>query len=459
MSLFSKFLGNIQNENLFQKKDLLILAVSGGVDSIVLCELCQQAGFNFEIAHCNFQLRGEESERDEKFVKTIGDKYEKKVHIKKFDTEIYCFERKISIQVGARELRYKWFDELLNEIAGASGHSSSNLTPASISSYLLTAHHANDDIETLLMNFFKGTGIKGLRGILPKQGKIIRPLLFAKKEEIISFANENHLSFVEDSSNISDKYTRNFFRNQLIPSVQKIFPKVEDNLMDNITRFTDIEVLYNESVDLNKKKLLEYKGEEVHIPVLKLLKTKALPTVIYEIIKDYNFTSHQVGDILHLLKSDSGKYISSPTHKIIRNRKWLILAAHNNPESSVIIINEEDKEIDFVKGNLSFEKIEIADNKISGDNDTALLDADTFTFPLILRKWKQGDYFYPLGMMKKKKLSKFFIDQKMSLTDKENVWILESNKKIIWIIKKRIDERFKIQASTKDVIKIHFKEH
>ncbi len=458
MSLFNRFINNVQNENLFQKKDLLIVAVSGGVDSIVLCELCYRAGFNFEIAHCNFQLRGEESERDEKFVKTIGERYNKKVFIKKFDTEIYCGEHKVSIQVGARELRYKWFDELLNEIAGDSTHDASKPTPASISTYLLTAHHANDNIETLLMNFFKGTGIKGLRGILPKQGKIIRPLLFAKKEEIISFANENHLSFVEDSSNISDKYTRNFFRNQLIPSVQKIFPTVEDNLVDNIARFKDIQVLYNESIDLNKKKLMEYKGEEVHIPILKLLKTKAVHTVIYEILKDYNFTSHQVADVLHLLKSDSGKYISSPTHKIIRNRKWLILAAHNNPESSVIIINETDKAISFAKGNLIFEKTETANHKINGDDCTALLDADAITFPLILRKWKQGDYFYPLGMMKKKKLSKFFIDQKMSLTDKENVWILESNKKIIWIIKKRIDERFKIQASTKNAIKIQFKE-
>ena len=257
MSLLKRFTNYIHDQNLFQKNDHLLLAVSGGVDSVALCELCDQAGFSFEIVHCNFQLRGEESDRDEAFVQSLCRKYETKVFIKKFDTEKYAAENKLSIQVAARKLRYRWFDELMNEAPGIRKHESgtSNMVPhvsyiASRTSYILTAHHANDNMETLLMNFFKGTGIKGLRGILPKHGKIIRPLLFAKKEEILSFAGENNLSFVEDSSNSSDKYSRNYFRNQLIPSIQKVFPHVEENLLDNIERFKETGILYQQAISL-----------------------------------------------------------------------------------------------------------------------------------------------------------------------------------------------------------------
>jgi tRNA(Ile)-lysidine synthase len=477
MSLLKEFIKNIQQQNLFQKNDYLLLAVSGGADSVALCELCFQAGFHFEMAHCNFQLRGEESERDEEFVRRLAEKYWTKVFVKKFDTKRYAEQNKISIQVAARELRYNWFDELLeihNQQPATEGrqqmtdgqkqtpylvHQTSNiLHPAS---YLLTAHHANDNIETLLMNFFKGTGIKGLQGILPKQEKIIRPLLFAKKEEIASFINENNLEFVEDSSNSSEKYTRNFFRLQLIPSIQNVFPQVEENLINNIDRFKEIEILYKQSIQLHKKNLLEQKGNEVHIPVLKLLKSKPLKTIVYEIIKEYGFSAHQTDEALHLLNSESGKYISSASHKIIKNRDWLIIAPVNTLEANHILINESDKEIVFELGKLVFKNedakaIGFANEKISSSNLTATLDAKNITFPLLLRKWKQGDYFYPLGMQKKKKLSKFFIDQKMSLTEKEKVWVIESNKRIIWIIEKRIDDRFKITAKTQKVLSIHF---
>ena len=235
-------------------------------------------------------------------------------------------EKKVSIQVAARELRYKWFDELV--VIKTANAPLPN--PHRHRSYLLTAHHANDNIETALMNFFKGTGIKGLHGILPKQKRLLRPLLFAKKEELLSFATENNLSFVEDSSNITDKYTRNYFRNQLIPSIQKVFPEVEDNLLHNIERFKDTEILYQQAVQLHKKKLLEYKGNEIHIPVLKLLKAEPLKTIIYEIIKEYGFTAHQTDEVLHLLKSESGKYVSSSTHKIIKDRKWIIITPNND---------------------------------------------------------------------------------------------------------------------------------
>ena len=465
MSLLKEFIKNIEQQNLFQKNDYLLLAVSGGADSVALCELCFQAGFHFEIAHCNFQLRGEESERDEKFVLQLGEKYWTKVHEKKFNTTDYAAQNKISIQVAARELRYQWFDELLKDVdhqpSTDNGKSASNnLHPVSCilhpASYLLTAHHANDNMETLLMNFFKGTGIKGLQGIMSKQKKIIRPLLFAKREEILSFIKENNLEFVEDSSNNSDKYTRNYFRHQLIPSIQKVFPQVEENLLNSIERFGEMGILYNQSVSFHKKKLLEQKGNEIHIPVLKLLKTKPLKTIIYEIIRDYGFTAHQIDDAVSLLNAESGKFISSPTHKILKNRNWIIIAPVNSMEAQHILIEETDREISFEQGKLKLKRHAATNEKLPAEKDIATLDLKNISFPLLLRKWKRGDYFYPLGMQGKKKLSKFFIDQKLSLTEKEKIWVLESDKKILWIIGQRIDDRFKVSEKTKHVLQISF---
>lgn len=444
MNLLKNFLGYVKQQDLFHPKDRLLLAVSGGVDSVVLCELCKQAGYDFTIAHCNFQLRAEESERDENFVRELGKKYHVQVLVKKFDTQKFAEENKLSIQVAARELRYNWFAELLQ---------AANEQPATIN-WLLTAHHANDNIETLLMNFFKGTGINGMHGILPKQGHIIRPLLFAKKEELTEFAVTNNSNFVEDSSNASDKYTRNYFRNQLIPDLQKVFPQVEDNLLNNIERFREIEILYQQSVILNTKKLLEQKGNEIHIPVLKLLKVPALHTIIYEIIKAYGFTAHQADEVVNLLKSGSGKYISSATHRILKNRNWLIIAPNDNTIAGTIFIEEKDKQVEYQDGQLSFELLPTTNHKPQTSNLVAQLNADEIKFPLLLRKWKQGDYFYPLGMTKKKKLSRFFIDQKLSLIQKEKTWVIEMDKKIIWVVGMRIDNRFKITGSTKNVLQI-----
>ena len=455
MNLLQRFTDFIKKENLFQPKDKLLLAVSGGVDSVVLCELCKQAGFDFVMVHCNFQLRREESERDEKFVRELAEKYTVEIFVKKFETEKYAEEKKTSIQVAARELRYQWFNQIVNgqwSMVNGDNEFTHNSQPAI--QYILTAHHANDNIETLLMNFFKGSGVAGLRGILPKHGTIIRPILFAKKAELIEFANKNHLSYVEDSSNESDKYTRNYFRNQLIPSIQKVFPQVEENLLNNIQRFNDIQTIYQESIAVHKNKLLEKKGGEVHIPVLKLLRSEPLATIVFEIIKDFGFTPNQTEEVIKLLRSDSGKYVQSNTYKIIKNRNWLIIAPINTVIAETILIEEKDKHVEFSISKMEFKHIAPAAYKLSSSESIAYLDFDEIKFPLLLRKWKQGDYFYPLGMNRKKKLGKFFSDQKLSMTEKENVWVLEMNKKIIWIVGKRIDDRFKITPKTKSILKI-----
>lgn len=450
MDLYQEFIKYIQANHLFEKKDHLLLAVSGGTDSVALCKLCFQTGFHFEIAHCNFKLRGEESDRDENFVRGLAKKYEADIYVKEFETEKFAWENKISIQVAARELRYEWFNDLLISVKGKTAIDNQT------NSYLLTAHHADDNIETLLMNFFKGTGIKGLQGILPKQGKIIRPLLFAKREEIERFTKENNLEFVEDSSNNSDKYTRNYFRHQLIPAVEKKFPQAKENLINNIERFGEIEILYQQSIQLYKKNLLEYKGNEIHIPVLKLAKSKPLTTIIYEIVKEFGFTAHQTPEVIHLLGSGSGKYISSSTHKILKNRSWLIIAPLNTIQSNHILIEESDTKIDFEEGTLQLKTYFNQEKKPTNSDSIALLDLKNIAFPLLLRKWKEGDYFYPLGMQKKKKLSRFFIDCKIPLTQKEKIWIIESNKKMIWVIGQRIDDRFKITEKTKDRLEIRF---
>ena len=453
MNLFQKFQEFISKENLFSPKDTLLLAVSGGIDSVVLCELCQQAGYHFIIAHCNFQLRGQESERDEHFVRGLAEKYGKPVLVKRFETEQYAAFNKVSIQVAARELRYEWFDRETSGVNREAPASPPAIKQSPSASHIATAHHLDDNIETMLMNFFKGSGIAGLRGILPKQGKIVRPLLFAKKEELKKFASENKLQWVEDSSNQLDKYARNYFRNQLIPLVKNLYPEAENNLAANLQRFKDIELLYYQSIEQHKKKLLEYKGSEVHIPVLKLQKTVPLLSVVYEIIKAYNFTADQSAEVVAILESETGRYVRSSTHRIIKNRQWLIIVPVANTEAANILIEGPGK-IEFEMGNLELDLIPNLQAKIPNDVSIAFLDAGKIKFPLLLRKWKTGDYFYPLGMPKKKKLSRFFIDQKLSKTSKEKVWVIEMDKKIIWIVGHRIDDRFKIVSSTKQVLQI-----
>jgi tRNA(Ile)-lysidine synthase len=439
MSLLLQFNIYIQKHHLFTKKDTLLIAVSGGGDSTVLCELCKQAGYDFAIAHCNFQLRGEESTRDENFVKALSEKYNVPIFVAHYDTAPYAEKEKLSIQEAARVLRYNFFKFL---VTTHSFH------------FILTAHHADDNVETVLMNFFKGTGVKGMRGILPKQENIVRPLLFATRKDIEAYATENNIDFVNDSSNKKNDYTRNYLRNELIPAVEKVYTEVSKNITQNIDRFADVEYLYNESIDKIKKGLIEKKGNEIHIPALKLAKTKPLHTVVYEIIKDYNFTAAQVQEVQKLLTTDSGKYITSQTHRILKNRNWIIISNIDfQQESTHVLIEKEDKEIAYANGKIIIETLEGID-KIDTNPAIACIDAAQIKYPLLLRKWKQGDYFYPLGMNKKKKLSRFFIDVKLSLIEKENVWVIESDKKIVWVVGLRIDDRFKVQIQTKNSLKI-----
>ncbi|MDF2191425.1 tRNA lysidine(34) synthetase TilS [Paraflavitalea sp. CAU 1676] len=470
MDFQKRFTEFVEREHLFNRRDVLLLAVSGGVDSAVLCALCAAAGYDFVIVHCNFQLRGAESDRDEAFVRSLAAKYDKPVLVRSFDTKAYADEHKVSIQVAARELRYAWFRSLV-------AVESSNL------SCIVTAHHLDDNIETVLMNFFKGTGIAGMRGILPKQAMVVRPLLFATKEELVEFARQEQLTWVEDSSNAQDKYSRNYLRHQVAPLLQKIYPEVMTNLADNISRFRDVETLYQESVVHHVKKLLEVKGNEIHIPVLKLKKAPAAATLLYEMAKPFGFSPAQTGDMLALLDSETGRYVASASHRIFRNRNWLIIAPLANEEATHVLVEGPEGQVDFAGGQLTIRSVSLADVPVitpatsaaepaatgkkkkgagkaevpSPYNPVAYVDSRLLEFPLLLRRWKTGDYFYPLGMQKKKKVARFLIDLKLSQTDKEKVWVLECNKRIVWVVGMRIDDRFKITPHTQVVIELSAK--
>jgi tRNA(Ile)-lysidine synthase len=435
MQLLETFKSFINKEDLFSPKERLLVAVSGGLDSVVLCDLCYQAGYEFAIAHANFQLRGEESMRDETFVAGLGQRYGKEVLVRRFDTSRYAAENKCSIQVAARELRYRWFEEVHD-------------------GPILTAHHQDDNIETLLMNFFKGTGIAGLRAMLPRQGNIVRPLLFATREMLRQFAGGQGLAWVEDSSNASDKYTRNYFRHQLIPMLQTIYPDVMKNLGDNINRFREVEVLYKQAVEQQKRRLLEQKGDEVHIPVLKLQRSKPLSTLVYEIIRDFGFSAQQAPAVMGLLDSGPGKYVMSDTHRILKDRNWLIISPHKAAPADHVLVEQGQKKVLFGEGALEFQLL--TGVAPSSDPSVAWLDASAIQYPLLLRKWRPGDYFYPLGMRKKKKLARFFIDNKLSLARKEKAWVLEMNKKIIWVVGMRIDDRYRLGERTEQILKISF---
>lgn len=449
-TLLQKFVEYNRQKHLGSSKKKTLLTVSGGVDSVVMCDLFHSARFPFSVAHCNFQLRGKESDADEKYVAALAGKYGAEFFVKKFDTQKYADEKNISIQLAARELRYEWFNELLENSRLKKGKEFSNIA---------TAHHLNDNIETILFNLTKGTGIRGLRGIPVKQGKIIRPLLFASRQEIETYQHEHQLEFREDSSNCDDKYTRNKIRHHVIPLLKEINPSLEETLADKIALFTDLEVLYEREVKKSVAQLFLQRGNDIYIPILKLKKTTNASHILFEYLRQFDFNSAQVEDILASIDAESGKQFLSSTARIIKDRRFFILTELQKVNSSVQFISEEKGEIQIGENQIIFQSnIESLKSEISKSKSVALLDKKKLAFPLLVRPWKAGDYFYPFGMrMKKKKLKKFFTDEKVPLHEKEKVWVVESNKKIVWVAGYRIDERFKLTASTTEIFKMQLK--
>ena len=444
--LLQRFMFYLKDECFVTANESLMLAVSGGIDSVVLGALCRDAGLRFHIAHVNFQLRDSESERDETFVRNLAASWKVPFHTIRVDTNQFATKHKCSIQDAARQLRYEWFEKLIVEL--------NSMNAGQAPQVICTAHHLDDNIETMVMHFFRGTGIHGLRGMLPRQGRIARPLLSVSKETLIAYAEQHELKWVEDSSNEESKYTRNAIRNQLLPLAASIYPEAIGNLARNVHRFRDIEALYNQAIGLHKKKLVKIHGNEVHLPVALLAKAIPLHTILFEMISPYGFSSAQVEEVRQLMHLATGRYTTSATHRIFRNRKWLVIAPLQTESASNILMEEGIDHVKFSGGRLHMSILQ--GQIISTQNNVATVDRSLIHFPLLLRKWKQGDYFYPFGMKKKKKLSRFFIDKKLSTTQKENSWVLEMDKKIIWVIGQRIDDRFRISSITTATLKFEF---
>jgi tRNA(Ile)-lysidine synthase len=436
-----QFLKFITEENLFTSGDRILLAISGGLDSTVMAELFHRAGYRFAIAHCNFHLRGAESDRDEEFVRHLALSYGVQLHLRHFDTTTYARKNKLSIQMAARRLRYGWFDVLLDKEGYA---------------FVATAHHLDDQVETFLINLARGTGIAGLHGILPKQGNIIRPLMFTGRKEIEAYAKDNHLEFVEDSSNSSIKYTRNRVRYKILPHLDMLNPSFRSTLNETISYIRDAESILLKAVEEKRKAITEVNGEVISIYTNDFFSLEPLSAWAFELLSPYGFNRSNLRDIINLGDAISGKEILSPTHRLIKDRDRLIIIPRSETSGTECYpVSAADLRHGISSPlTLSSEMTGKYPGKFDESGNTAYLDPDKLHFPLMIRKWKKGDYFFPLGMTEKKKLSDFFIDSKFSRPEKESQWLLCSGNDIVWIIGKRIDERFKIKKDTIKVLMI-----
>lgn len=440
--MLSSFLTYIEKQKLIAPKHTVLLAVSGGIDSVVMVDLFHKAGLKFAIAHCNFKLRNTESNEDEQFVKALAHKYNAAFHVIKFKTAEIAKKNKASIQVTARELRYQWFEKIRIENKYAT---------------IATAHHLNDSIETFLINFTRGTGISGLHGILPKQGNIIRPLLFATKQEIQNYAKKHKLIFREDSSNVSDKYTRNKIRHHIVPILKEINPSFENAVAKGIQQLIDTETIYKNEIENKRSSIVITKQNTTVLSIKALKALTPLNAYLYEFLKPFDFNSTTVEEISNALESESGKQFLSPTHRLVKDREALIIEniADKKIEDEVFIIKKNQKTLLFNNQQLKIKTVKAEKVQLSNNALEAFIDFDKLEFPLTIRKWKQGDTFYPLGMKGKKKLSDFFIDKKLSLYQKENTWVLTSGNKIVWIVGLRLDDRFKLTEKSTKILQIN----
>jgi tRNA(Ile)-lysidine synthase len=418
----------IKNKNLFTKENHLLLAISGGADSVFLFFILKELGYNIELAHCNFNLRGADSDNDESFVKCLADKYGIKCHVKSFETQKYASNQKISIQMAARDLRYKWFDNLLED---------RNLD------YVITAHHKDDSIETFLINLIRGTGINGLCGISSKNKNIIRPLLKISKKEIKLYLSQNKIKYCNDSSNLDIKYLRNKIRHKLIPLLKEMNPNIEDVISEEIFIFDGISKIFTKQIERIRAQLLLEKDGIYKLNVSELMQLEYLEIILFEILKPFGFSN--TNQIIKTINSQSGKQFISKTHQLVIDREEIIISILENCQDDIEIL---DLEVEITSP-LSM-KFTLSHNlSFSKNRNIAKLDFHKLSFPLKLRKWKYGDQFKPLGMHNFKKLSDFFIDEKYSILDKQKQWILCSKGAIIWIVGNRIDDRYKIDTNTK----------
>jgi len=425
----------IEQEELFNKDDKILLAVSGGKDSVLMFHLFKSTGVNIGVAHCNFNLRADESQRDENFVKLLAKSYDVPLYVTHFATKKYAEAHKISTQMAARELRYQWFEEIRS---------------ANHYDYIAIAHHQNDTVETMLINLVRGTGIAGLHGILPKREKLIRPLLFLNGDEINEHIVQNNLDFVEDSSNLSADYTRNKIRLKVLPHLKEINPHLEQTFIENAARFAALESFLNNSIKQLAQTIFHRKPDGIYITKSDIEKLNPPKLLLFELLKPYGFAENTVSEILSHLNSISGTRFLSQTHQLTINRNEVVLSLLLIQDEVNVMIHPSTTSITF--GNHEIEISFRTGNEFIANKNIAFVESAALIFPLIVRNWQQGDKFMPLGMRHLKKLSDFFIDEKIPLHLKNSTPILvNGNGDIIWVVGMRQDNRYKLTASTKKV--------
>jgi len=442
--MLDEFLKYIRDNKIINKNDRILLAISGGIDSMVMAHLFIKAGFEIGIAHCNFCLRGEESDLDEELVKKLASENRILFYSNRFTTSDYAREKGISVQMAARDLRYEWFETVRKENKFDS---------------VAVAHNLNDNIETLLINLIRGTGITGLTGMKPVSNKIVRPLLFATREKITKYCIANHIAYREDKSNAETKYTRNKIRHLIIPVLKEINPSIEETLNETAEKLSGIHEIVTEYINEVRKKVSANKKEAIIFDIDKLKSLHISKAVIFELFRPFGITGTTSGELVRILTGRTGSQVFTRTHRIIKNRNEILVYHQESPGYQYFRINNI-KDLSKTPGILSAEIMtDLADYKIPDDQYIACIDYEKIKFPLIIRKWEKGDYFYPLGMKQRKKLSDYFVDRKFSLVEKEQVLILESDGKIVCILGERIDDRYKVAGTTTKILRIQIKNH
>lgn len=418
----------------------VLLTVSGGRDSICMCELFLHSGYSFGIAHCNFNLRDEESDGDETFVKDYAESNNIPLYVTHFDTNAYAAEKNISIQMAARDLRYEWFYKVAKE----QGYD-----------FVATAHHLDDQTETFFINLIRGTGIAGLHGILPVSGKLLRPLLFATRDDINNYLSENNVAYRDDSSNASVKYLRNKIRHEILPHFEAIEPGFAKKINDTAELLRKGEMIIDKSLELAKHQIVRETNEMTVIDKRELMCAKPSDYYLYNFIKPYGFTASQSENIIDALAGQSGKHFFSEKYKLIIGRKGLIIVENSHEKDTDVFLVEDDIEQITIPLCLEMKREQIVPSSFTFPKEEreVCLDAEKLHFPLKVRKWQKGDFFFPLGMDNKKLLSDYFIDEKFELPQKNDTWLLLSQDDIIWIVGHRIDNRYRVTDSTKEIIR------
>ena len=431
--MLDKVRAYIDKEKLLIRKEPVVVGLSGGADSVALLAALARLGFRCVALHCNFHLRGQESERDEAFACSFAESLHIPFYKKDFDTLAFASERHLSIEMAARDLRYEWFEQMRQQIGAQA---------------IAVAHHQDDSIETLLMNLLRGSGIRGLVGIRPKHGFVVRPLLQISRKEILAWLEKEHLSYIIDSSNLSDEYTRNFIRLRVLPLLEELNPAARRTLARSASHLSDAEDIYLSVIEKAQHEL----WQDGAIVIPDLMRYPSPKTILYELLRPYGFTRPVVASIYTSLDGESGRKFYSQTHQIIKDRDRLLLSLKSN-EDAVDMFSFK-KSADSVASPIAF-TIQVVPNdvhfRLVPSKEYAYFDYDLLADDLTLRHWQEGDWFVPFGMQGRKKLSDYFSDHKYSLKAKEEAWLLCSGEDIIWLVGARSDNRYRITSSTQRI--------